>query len=697
MSSRLVGLAAALALLTLPQAASASPGWVAPIDFPVPASASNGTDEVRYQSGGIATEAFLQVESLAPLQTAVHFGTVAPGGGYGDQLTIASSTGSTPTEPQIAVAPDGAAVATWIELEGSNPETALYSFRAAYRPVSSSTWEAPVTIATDSERPTSLAEHITRAISANGTAAVGIQRFRGLSTGAHKQPDYLLEVATHPAGGTWQAPVRLSATAESVTDLSLAFDGQGDLTAAYMQRFFEGATEGEDRNSVITDRRPASSGLWGPEEDITGSEPQWSADALQLGENEDGDAVIAYQYVGGIPASADAWAVTRDAGAGGAWSAPQQLATKAASSVPIAAGVTPEHAEAYVLYNLQGESSGESCVGVARLESTFFVRACVSPTDEEAHDGSIAFIGYDAYFAWSANVPGEPANGSVQSGRWLGASAFAPPEAAINLDQSGQSYGAPTLTSDGLGSVVAFYDAPDGVLRAAAYDNSPPILLGASVPATATVGEPASFSASFADLWSSLGAAQPTWSFGDGSAPVAGASATHTFSAPGMYTITLGAADAFGNATSASYSIAVTPAAVGKSPAPSQPPTVTLQLPVCAKKLSKKACNRFRASRAAWQTLTGQVADPTSSGGIADVQVAVYLTSGARIEGLLGKRFHKTTKAKARTTFGAATVSGAHWSLRLPKLKPGTYTILVRAADRAGHVSMTIAKTVKLH
>jgi hypothetical protein len=41
-------------------------------------------------------------------------------------------------------------------------------------------------------------------------------------------------------------------------------------------------------------------------------------------------------------------------------------------------------------------------------------------------------------------------------------------------------------------------------------------------------------------------------------------------------------------------------------------------------------------------------------------------------------------------------VSGASWSLHLPKLKPGRYTILVRATDRAGHPSATVAKTVQL-
>jgi PKD repeat protein len=215
------------------------------------------------------------------------------------------------------------------------------------------------------------------------------------------------------------------------------------------------------------------------------------------------------------------------------------------------------------------------------------------------------------------------------------------------------------------------------------------------VPTTATAGQPVSFSASFFDLWAGLGGGQPTWSFGDGSGPAGGATATHTFAAPGAYTITLGAADALGNATSSTYGITVKPAAV-PGPVDTQPPTVTLSLPACAKKLSKKACKRRRASHSAWQTLSGTVTDPAPSSGIVGVQAAVYRTKGKRIEGLVGKRFRKTTKAKARSTFVAAHVNGTHWSLRLPRLRAGNYTILVRATDKAGHVSVTVSKTVHL-
>ena len=158
MSSRRAVLSIVVGLLLLPATASAAPDWVAPFNFPVPASDTSigglpSPNQILYQNGGIATEAFVQIVSYpAPFQTVLHIGTMAPGGSYADQLTIPSSEGAIPAGVQIAVAPSGAAVATWAELTGNELEKSPYRFRAAYRPAGSSTWEAPFTIATETER-----------------------------------------------------------------------------------------------------------------------------------------------------------------------------------------------------------------------------------------------------------------------------------------------------------------------------------------------------------------------------------------------------------------------------------------------------------------------------------------------------------------------------------------------------------------
>jgi hypothetical protein len=693
---RRISLLALLALLLLGPVAHAAE-WVAPVNFAVPTTdlfeGAAAEDQIAYQNGGTATEAFIQLTSLAPPATVLHIGTMSPGGGYSDQLVLPSTTEAIPEDVKLAVAPDGAAVAGWIELTGSNDESSPCSFRAAYRPAGSPTWEAPFTIATEAKRASTVNPSVSVAISANGSAAVGVQYNANEAGPGEGEATSRIDVAVRTATGSWSSE-RISSTDLAAEELGLGFDLIGNLTAAYSSRYDEGSGSGtdDDRYTAITRARPAASGVWGPRVDITKS--TGDADSLQLGESESGDAVLAYQYV---DPTADVWAVTRQS-SGGAWSEPSQLTSGGSSSAPNGAGVSP-NGIAYVLYRFDGNSSGEDCEGAVRasVDHTFTPQRCVSPVGEEGTAGSVAFLDNDAFLAWHGNPPGsaEAEHASIQAARWTnGATA---PEAARNLDQAGAAYSGPTLLADHQGSVVAFYrDYTSKTLRAAAYDGGPPLLLGASVPGSATAGQPVTFSASLVDLWAGLGTV--TWSFGDGTGST-GATVTHTFAAAGTYAVTLNAPDALGNTTTGMYSISVAPAPP-KPPPPAtgdrQPPRVTLDTPSCPKKLSKKACKRRRASTAAWRILHGGVSDPAPSSGIASVQVAVYLTRGKHIVGLSHGRFAATTKAKARTAFVTAKVSGASWSLKLPKLARGSYTILVRASDRAGNRSALVSRSVRL-
>lgn len=588
LTSLLASLALAPCLLIAPASAAAAPGWVAPIDFPLPADDIGvgglpGPDEVLYQDGGIATETFVQVESISPLQTTLHAGMLAPGGAYAEQLTLPSGGGAFPLEPRLAVAPDGAAVLAWIELLGEKLEGSPLRYRAAYRPAGGDSWEAPFTIATDEEVEKGVSPALTVAIAGDGAAAVGVQHFAaGESTGVHKQPNDRIDVAVKPAGGTWQTPLRLSPVAQSAEDLSLGFDAQGDLTAAYRLRYVEGTTSEDDLYTPVVRRLPAGAAGWGLAEHLVNPEVPWTTYAPVLGVDEAGDAVIAYQYDDDSASKIETRAVTRK-GSGGGWTEPAQISAK--SSSPEAAGVAPD-GMAYVLYSYQGSNSGESCEGVERapVDGSFGGERCVSPASEETFSGSLAFLGDDAYFAWRANPPGEQSNMTIQGASWGEGEGL--PEVAQNLDTPGLRYGIPTLVPDGAGSVVAFYTNSGDDLRAAAYDAGPPILLSSGVPSTATAGQPVTVSASLVDLWAGLGAGQPTWSFGDGSAAVAGATATHTYTNPGVYTITLNAADALGNATAEHYTITVAPAP-GVPPAVVRKPSVTITLPHCAKRGSR--------------------------------------------------------------------------------------------------------------
>lgn len=681
-----VGLGAVL-MLGLPASALGSPGWVAGRGFPLSPEALPGTAEVRFQSGGTATESFLHVASLTPpYVTAVHVGIVAPGGVYEDQLAINSTLTSFPIGVSIAVAPDGAAVAAWTEAVGSvsGPDRYL----AAYRRAGSDTWEAPFTIATDEEVPPSNevgSTNLEPVIAANGAAAVGIDHMASKEAGSGGQKVQRIDVAVHPAGGAWSAQ-RISPVGISAEYLDFASDAAGDLTAAYQQRYLESGKfkEGNDRYHVVTRRLPASSGIWAPALELTTGSTT-DADAVTLGENERGDAVVAWQLDNYGAKTLNTEAVTRK-GAEGSWTTAAQAVT--GSSVPIAAAVAPDE-DAYVMYWYSGNSSAEDCIGAvhAFVTGTFFKPTCLSPTEEGSSAGSIAFREDDAYMTWTAFTPGEPAKKqTVQGAIWRAGAET--PDAATNLDAPNMSYGSPTVVPDGEGSVVAFYSLMGGEgggeLRAAAYDASPPILVGSDIPTTATAGVPVTFGASFADLWSELAPGQPTWSFGDGSAPVAGDEVTHTFAKPGTYTITLAASDPLGNSSSSSHTIVVAPAQI--SPPPPARPEITLNRPTCKKRMSKAACKRYRSSPAAWRNLSGGVTDATR------VQIAVYRTHRKHTESLHGGRFRRSTIKQAAKTFVPLMIEKGRWSLRLPKLISGSYTIDVRAVDAAGAEAQLLAK-----
>jgi hypothetical protein len=115
----------------------------------------------------------------------------------------------------------------------------------------------------------------------------------------------------------------------------------------------------------------------------------------------------------------------------------------------------------------------------------------------------------------------------------------------------------PRVAADANGNAVVAWIAATGVLQAAAYDATGPVLPGPAIPSTATVGQAVGVSiAPPWDLWSSV--ASVGWDFGDGTT-AAGPSATHAWSQPGTYTVTVSGSDTFGNSTSRSGQITVTP------------------------------------------------------------------------------------------------------------------------------------------
>ena len=184
-------------------------------------------------------------------------------------------------------------------------------------------------------------------------------------------------------------------------------------------------------------------------------------------------------------------------------------------------------------------------------------------------------------------------------------------------------------------------------------DIARPTLDTVSVPASATVGEPAQFTASASDA---LSGAAVSWDFGDGS-EADGASVSHTFGSPGAATVTVTASDGAGNSTQETRVVAVSPA-----PGPvadRTPPSVSRV------SLSRK---RFRAGRKG---------------------TSLRLTLSERgtvVATVKHGRVVRGTLVRASAGPGALKLAiGGRLSGTM--LRPGLYTVTVSAIDGAGNRS----------
>ena len=538
------GLILAGAALGLAPAAAASPQWTPAADYPLPSGASAATAQVGYQTGGIATVAYLQMLSSAPIQSVLHLGTIAPGGVYGEQMQIPSTSSATPTEVAVAVAPDGAAVLEWADLDGDT-STSPSSVLASYRPAGSDAWGTPVTIASDVTAVPGESIQLVPAIATagNGAAAAELPQSGG--------GDQLEADAIAPGAG-WGKPTALGGGTASARNVALAYDGAGDLTAAYDSEI------GTSGHYTLADQRlPAGGGTWGAFEDITGSDSSASAGPPELAVAADGNGVIAFQY--SAAGTDDVNAVTR-MGSTGAWSSGQDVVPSGAGAVsaPLAAGVSPGD-EAYVLYSEQFSPSGE-CVGVIRAAlgsaPSFSTPQCVSAKTIAPTAGGVAFSAEDARFAWSGqNSSTSPASGVIEAAGWpAGAPA---PLGSTDLATSGAGLVLGQVLSDGAGNVAVLWTTGSNALRDAAFEVTGPSLLASDIPLFTYAVFDTGMNATFADPWSAI-STPLSWNFGDGQT-AQGAQVSHAYSTPGVYTITVTATNAIGNTTIRSFRITVEP------------------------------------------------------------------------------------------------------------------------------------------
>ena len=150
--------------------------------------------------------------------------------------------------------------------------------------------------------------------------------------------------------------------------------------------------------------------------------------------------------------------------------------------------------------------------------------------------------------AWLGFTPGCQLTGAVGTvGSGLGGAQAIGPCGVNDATTSD-----PAVALDPAGDAAAAWTA-DGVVELAVYDATPPEVAGVDAAATATVGQPASFSASARDA---LSATHVDWEFDDGTTAT-GDAVGHRFAAPGSHRVVAHVRDQADNAVGVERTVVV--------------------------------------------------------------------------------------------------------------------------------------------
>jgi hypothetical protein len=668
---RLGRVRAAMTLLTLLGSAAvafAAPTWTTPFTLPF---TQQGGNVLGFADGGV--QFWGRIEVVGPpdpnnLATRLIVSRTPPGGAATDDLVIDSTPTGVPAVLSLAVAANGAAVVVYGEGTSNDFDPIPpFRWRAVYRSADG-VWESPETLFTD--LVFSLGFTALCAVAPDGSAVAGAVHVEtdDVPEPPPGQSDSRLDVAYHPANGAWQAAQRLSPANQSISALAtLAGDDGGNFTIAWAARTDEGGTNAtsDDLATLVLRRLLAGQTVWNTTEPVSAEGAQ--APSVSVGPS--GNAVAAFQQ------GLQVWGATRPDSLH-TFSAPEPLVTAPSTSAPLAAGASPD-GTAYVLYQFHHTLSGQSHVGIVKrpLGGEWTDPTPVSPLGFVGTDGAVAFRGSDAIVVWSMDEAAVEPRHLIEATRWPAGAAV--PEAFRDLEELTAFEFLGQVLEDRAGGVLATWNRGISEIRAAAFDGGGPALGASTIPTSSSAGSTASFSATFADLWSAA-PGSPTWDFGDGTPTASGATVEHAYSAPGSYNGSVRAADAIGNETVVPFTVTVGPEAIG--------PVVTVTLPACPDSLSTQACERRRRRRKLWQTLRGTASDAPPSSGIAAVEVGVTIVAGKKTLVLNGDRFVRNGDPSLLTP---ATFDGTSWSLRLPKLRAGRATITARVRDAAGNASET--------
>ena len=467
----------------------------------------------------------------------VQAATRPTGGTWSAPHPLSDGAGVPP--PEIAVDDSGCFYVVWIE------DTAVQlSTLCPFGP-----WSSPIPISGDVE------------VSELGGLDVAAAGTGGRAGAVWVTPGLVVYgvVGAASAGG-WETPVALSDNTLWALHPSIGFDAALNATAIWTQ----GAPPLADESIESSVHPPGG---------------DWSAAATISGDSPVRNPTLAVSASGAATA---AWELDTATGSviqaasrsnAGTWGEPEDL------SDPLQSAFTPRAAAgadgvAAVIWNQESGLESHSQVAhrpaggpwseVADLSDQAaggsFAEAVVV-----ADDGSITAI-------WALDPPDPP--GVVQAAHLAPGGSWTTP---VDVSNPTHDTDWPSLAVDVQGNVTAAFVALTGSdfhVEAATLDTTGPTIDAFNVPATGAAGKELSYFASATDVWSPV--ASYAWKFGDGASADTPAP-SHSYIAPGTYTVSLTVTDTVGNKTTRTATTTVSEASAPPPPPVSQqPPAITL-------------------------------------------------------------------------------------------------------------------------
>lgn len=442
---------------------------------------------------------------------------------WGTPQTLASGS---PRGSKLAVAPNGDALAAWIE--DGNPASVV---KASLRVGSRGTW-TPAAEVSDPYRITNPVDSLAVAIDGSGSAVV-------------------VFVSAAYSGAVWAADLRPGRTVWHMKNVSREWTpkshapvdvviGAGGTAVAVWERDLYGET------SIGAATLPIAAYDW--------SEPQ----LVSVGDGEASNPSVAgwsgsayAAWVRKTPAALEHRVQVAELPTGAPWQAPQDVSSRG-SSVDRPVIMFAGDGTGVLAWSRTHDIYRHVEASIRPLGATPWSQPQTLAAGNESRYPEVASdVHGNIVAAWRTGLGAVGVAVRRKDADWAGSHQFLVP-----------GVGQPYVGTHPSGNAVVLWSRLTDrfVIQEALYDATPPTFEEISVPSQARAKVSITFSAPAFDLWSGL-EGSPVWSFGDGLRPLTGRTVGYIYDRAGTYVGSVRQRDRVGNEVSAQWSIVVGPPA----------------------------------------------------------------------------------------------------------------------------------------